>query len=202
MTGMTLPRCRLINHEHTPYYGDNYQDTHNNLTLKRTEVAMGGLTYTRLGILVCVLALSFAASGCATGDPSQPPRYDWGERNHLANSVSMIELVSQGERFEEWPVRVTGVAVFDRETSLLFRDQQSANLDAESLFLDLKESLVTLGLSSEDLDCLTGRYVFVEGVFKNEPRSRLQEFEHAFGPQYAGTILQINRIFLLVEPSN
>lgn len=114
-------------------------------------------------LLTIILLLAFA--GCS----SQPPRV-YGVVNHLAQPVSVHELLGSPEAFDGKEVSVIGVAQFDFGFSALYtsKDDLAHNtfsyVGIESLSTDLlneKASLVKL----------TGKFVLVEGVFHMQPRA-------------------------------
>lgn len=77
------------------------------------------------------------------------------------HDVSMVALIANPAAYDGKPIRVTGFAVFEFETTALYLSKQDAvlGLDENSIALDTRRSL-------DELRELNGRFVFVSGIFE------------------------------------
>jgi len=101
--------------------------------------------------------------------------------------VSAFELLTVGEKYDGWRVRVYGILLFTKDRSLLFVSQDAYRMrdEASSIYLDLS------GVSSNILQTLkdaNGKGVVISGVFQDEKRDRNTGVEMTFGPPYKGRV--------------
>jgi hypothetical protein len=119
-----------------------------------------------------------------------------GQPSDSAVAVSMIELIGNGDRLDEWPVAVVGVFSYDGEWALLYADSERFKIrdSSSSLQLNPAELRKRLSLTERELIALSGQYVEVQGTFLHTPRTRRSVTEVVIGPAYAGEIHTVNLI--------
>lgn len=110
--------------------------------------------------------------------------------------VSAIELLTVGEKYDGWRVKVQGFLLFTKDRSLLYlgREAYETRDEASSMYLDLNGAQLDLVRALKDA---SGKYVAISGVFKNEKRTKNAGDEMTFGPPYKGRIESIKNMTVL-----
>lgn len=116
----------------------------------------------------------------------------WGHANNQFIDVSPFDLISSGNRYDGWKVRVTGIAHFDSEYGFLFVSRERYELfDTASSFAIDANDLDKIGLDRKKLIGLAGKFVSMEGVYEYMPKEKLKKNEFYVGPSYVGSLKNI-----------
>lgn len=111
--------------------------------------------------------------------------------------VSMLELITVGEKYDGWLVGTTGVIYFNRENSLLFFSREKYQMldSTSSIYLNFSDE--NGADMKKNLTDASGKYVFISGKYYNEKRKKDDSGEISYGPWYAGSLENLSEIVIL-----
>ena len=120
--------------------------------------------------------------------------YSGGLDEFSYTHVSMVEIISAGDKYDGWELAVIGVVHYDQESSLLYLSKEKYLIQdtASSIFLDL-DNMKDEDLLAELLHS-SGKNIFVTGKFSNIQRTRVSPNEIRFGPWFGGVLSEIKEI--------
>lgn len=134
--------------------------------------------------LASVFAL-FLLGGCSA--PSTPSTSrDYGDHDFACESVSIIQLIGDPSSHHGKKVLVKGVIQLEFEGNALYlsKDDRAFGISKNAVWISLDEAKI--GISTEGLARLNGRYVLVEGTFDKSDTGHMGLF--------AGAIHKITRV--------
>lgn len=107
---------------------------------------------------------------------------DYGDVNHNAIDVSIINLIATPEKYDGKVVRITGFANIDFEANFLYSGVSGAK---SCLWIDIEPE--KLGIDYNKLKKVDGETVTLEGTFNMYKLGHFSE--------YSGTIENVSRIY-------
>ncbi|GAB1270344.1 hypothetical protein NBRC116493_35980 [Aurantivibrio infirmus] len=137
-----------------------------------------------------IIILTFFVLFAGCGNHS----FEWGEPRFDANDISIFELITNGEKFDGWRVRVSGTGIIQFESHLLFvSNERYQKFDtSSSIKLDIEPEELESNYS--DLNKFTGSWYLIEGIYIHQGREELPQDVLQIGSDYPGILTKINRI--------
>ena len=146
-------------------------------------------TYARLTCSVAILTL---ATACASGE------HVWrrAQTEDQHNTVSLVELIANPDKYDGWKVDVTGYLHCVFEGELLFLSSHDLRDYTTENAVGIACRYNTIGFSDPDARQWHGHRVTIGGTFHGRPRKQLMEGEIHLGSWVTGTIDPIDYIFI------
>jgi hypothetical protein len=112
----------------------------------------------------------------------------YGEVTHTARTVSLVELLAGGNKFDGKVIRVTGVLRLEFEGNALYlsKEHYTHRIAENAVWISLDYS--RLGTNRAVLSKLNGRYVLIEGVFWRNNKGHKGMF--------SGAVQNVSRVLL------
>ncbi|MFS1525032.1 hypothetical protein ACL7TT_13140 [Microbulbifer sp. 2304DJ12-6] len=110
--------------------------------------------------------------------------------------VSVFELITVGEDYDDWNVEVVGVLYFHRESTMLFVSKEKYKFMDNSSAVFIDASSFDESMKNQFTDA-SGKYVSLQGLFNNTNRIKNTASSHTFGPAYSGVLSKIKSIMVL-----
>jgi hypothetical protein len=131
------------------------------------------------------------------GSASAAEPFQWGKPDRQAVPVSMVELLSVGQRFNGWSISVVGVLHFSDERSIIFLSREAyENFDTASAIGIVLNHALASSESRQALAEASGQYVWVQGRYQAYKRRKLREMEVTVGVDVAGFVEPVTGIGL------
>ena len=117
-----------------------------------------------------------------------------GTVNHNAESVSLMQLIVNPEKYHGTPVRVIGVSSIEFEGDAIWFTKEHYELNVYMNSLWIEPDYDALGATRQQLEQFNGKYVLIEGVFNKD--------NHGHLGMYSGAIQKVTRFQLWEKEEN